>query len=80
MLLVSQAVGERILSLASTESELKLFWTQVLGALSFFFEMESDANVMSMMLEDFDNVFTLLREYSNISCLAAKLGSFLGRL
>ena len=77
---VSQSVGERILSLAATESEYRSFWTQVLGALDFFLEVGLAADVRSITLEGFDSVFALLRLYSNTSCLAAKLGHLLGRL
>lgn len=77
---VSQAVGESILSLAATESEYRLFWTQVLGALDFFLEVGLAADVRSMMLEGFDNAFGLLCLYSNTSHLAAKLGCLQGRL
>ena len=80
MLSVSQAVGERIISLAATESEYRSFWTQVLGALDFFLEVGLAADVRSITLEGFDNVFALLCLYSNTSRLAAKLGRFLGRL
>ena len=48
MLSVSQAVGERILSLAATESEYRLFWTQVLGALDFFLEVGLAADIRSI--------------------------------
>jgi len=75
---VSQAVGERILSLAATESEYRLLWTQVLGALDFFLEVGLAADVRSMMLED--NAFALLCLYSNTSHLVAKLGCLQGRL
>ena len=80
MLSVSQAVGERIISLAATESEYRSFWTQVLGDLDFFLKVGLAADVRSIMLEGYDSVFALLRLYSNTSRLAAKLGHLPGRL